>query len=131
MKFLDNEEVRKISVRAAKIADEKKCDDIKLLDLGKKSSIADFFLFLTSDSSAKTNAVLNDLQRYFKAKKIGCISGSDFNSGNMWTLLDYGFIVIHIFSKEGREYYDLDKLWHEANEADYLNEPYDDTEFRK
>ena len=68
---------------------------------------------------------IKDLQgMVLSVKNIGVIqklpySENDNTPESLWHLSDYGFMVIHIFTKEGREYYDLDKLWNEAKEIKF------------
>lgn len=63
---------------------------------------------------AGSDAVYKEL----KEEGVTPYAENDNNSDSLWYLTDYGFLVIHLFTQEGREYYDLDKLWHEAKKIE-------------
>ena len=107
-------------MKAAKILDDKKLEDIKVLDLDGITSLSDFFILATANSSPQMKAGADAVYKEFK-KEEGILpySENDNTPESLWHLSDYGFMVIHIFTKEGREYYDLDKLWNEAKEIKF------------
>ena len=102
---------------------EKKALDIKVIDVRKITTLTDFFVICTSESAPQTRAITDHIHVQMKedGKRAWHIEGYE----NLdWVLLDYVNIVVHVFSRESRDYYDLDRLWadgqisqvHEKNE---------------
>ena len=118
-KFIDREKAKELTLKAAKILDDKKLEDIKVLDLEDITSLSDFFILATASSSPQMKAGADAVYKEFKEEGILPYSGNDNTPESLWHLSDYGFLVIHIFTKEGREYYDLDKLWLNAKEIEF------------
>jgi ribosome-associated protein len=95
------------------IANDKQARNIVLLDVRDLCSFADYFVFCTGDSQPQVRTILEDIE--LSLKKEGVLphhSEGALDSG--WLLLDYGDVIIHIFSTEERDYYQLDELWREA-----------------
>ena len=120
-KFIDREKAKEITLKAAKILDDKKLEEIKVLDLDNITSLSDFFILATASSSPQMKAGADAVYKELKEEGILPYSENENTSESLWHLSDYGFLVIHIFTKEGREYYDLDKLWLEAKEIEFNN----------
>lgn len=120
-KFIDKEKAKELTLKAAKILDDKKLEEIKILDLEDITSLSDFFILATASSSPQMKAGADAVYKELKEEGILPYSENENTSESLWHLSDYGFLVIHIFTKEGREYYDLDKLWLEAKEIEFNN----------
>ena len=120
-KFIDKEKAKEITLKAAKILNDKKLEEIKILDLEDITSLSDFFILATASSSPQMKAGADAIYKELKEEGILPYSENENTSESLWHLSDYGFLVIHIFTKEGREYYDLDKLWLEAKEIEFYN----------
>ena len=93
------------------ILDEKKGDDILLLDLVGICSFADFFVLASAPSKRTIRALRDDVQLEMKRSRellAGSIEGEP-ESG--WVLMDYGDVIVHIFSQEMRDFYRLEDLW--------------------
>lgn len=118
-KIIDKNKAKELTLKAAKILDDKKLEDIKILDLENITSLSDFFILATASSSPQMKAGSDAVYKELKAEGILPYSENDNTPESLWHLSDYGFLVIHIFTKEGREYYGLDKLWLEANEIEF------------
>ncbi len=118
-KFIDKNKAKELTLKAAKILDDKKLEDIKILDLENITSLSDFFILATASSSPQMKAGSDAIYKELKEEGILPYSESENTPESLWHLSDYGFLVIHIFTKEGREYYDLDKLWLEAKEIEF------------
>jgi len=91
--------------------EDRKAEDIVLLDLRPDTVIADFFVIATGSSERQLRALTDYVKEDVKEKLAllpYAIEGTP-NSG--WVLLDYGDVVVHLFSEERREYYDLEGLW--------------------
>jgi ribosome-associated protein len=92
--------------------EEKKGENISLLDLRRVNSFLDYFIVCTGNSHAHLRSMSKETQRFFSERGIRLRGMSDLSTE--WIVLDYSEIVIHLFSEEARGYYDLDKLWSDA-----------------
>ena len=108
-------EPKEIAVAVTKALDEKKGMDIKLLKIDRVSSLADYFLICTGTSNTHVKT-LCDYAEYTLEQLGETMLGREGHRGNSWELLDYGTIVIHVFTTEAREFYALERLWADAEE---------------
>ena len=104
---------KEIAYQVTKALDEKKGMDIKLLKIDKISSLADHFLICTGTSGTHVKT-LCDFAEYTLEQMGEPMLGREGHRGNTWELLDYGTIVIHVFTEEAREFYALERLWADA-----------------
>jgi len=105
--------IKKRAVKIAELAAAKKARDTVVIELKDLSTIADYFVICSGDNPAQIRAIVESIEGYFSKKKIFPIGreGTDFAR---WVLIDYGDIVVHVFDKETREYYNLEKFWMDA-----------------
>ena len=113
-------EPKEIAVAVTKALDEKKGMDIKLLKIDRVSSLADYFLICTGTSNTHVKT-LCDYAEYTLEQLGETMLGREGHRGNSWELLDYGTIVIHVFTTEAREFYALERLWADAEQVDLKN----------
>jgi len=92
---------------------DKKGYDIKIIDLKGISSLTDFFIICSSDSDPQTRAITNHIKKELSKDKIKPfqVEGLDHME---WVLMDYFDIVVHVFKKETRDFYDIERLWADA-----------------
>ncbi|MCJ7682290.1 MAG: ribosome silencing factor, partial [Candidatus Aminicenantes bacterium] len=101
-------------VKAAILAaQEKMAEDMILLDLKELSSFTDYFLIMHGHSTKQNTALCDHIERVLRKMKVKPLSIEGRSSGE-WILMDYGYLIIHIFSDETRAYYSLEKLWGDA-----------------
>ena len=96
------------------ILENKKGLDITILDLRKLNAITDFFVICSGTSTRHVNALSEEVQIKLKSDdgiRANSVEGS--GTGN-WVLIDYVDVIVHLFHHETREFYNLEKLWHEA-----------------
>ena len=92
------------------ILDDAKAEDIKIIDLRNKSSVADYFVISTCRSSRHADSTADDLSR--KLKKLGFKNPSPEGRPKCdWVIVDAGSVIVHLFKKEIRELYNLEQLW--------------------
>lgn len=107
------EDVRNI----VSVLDEKEGIDITTIDMESTSLMVDYFVIVTGNSDTHMAALRDYVVQYLKSNKIDILS-YDKDKGYDWMLIDAANIVIHIFSKEGRDFYDLEGLWGYLNKID-------------
>ena len=107
----------KIAYEVTKALDEKKGIDIKLLKIDRVSSLADYFLICTGTSNTHVKT-LCDYAEYTLENMGETMLSREGHRGNAWELLDYGTIVVHVFTEEARKFYDLERLWADAEQID-------------
>jgi ribosome-associated protein len=108
-----------IAKMAAAAAEDKKAQDTTILKINKLTLIADYFVITSGDSEPQLKAISNFVMRKLKENKIRLLH-YEGKPGTGWILLDYGDVIVHIFSKEKRDFYDLEYIWQEANKVRLL-----------
>ena len=108
---------KEVALDVTRALDEKKGMDIKLLRIDKVSSLADYFLICTGTSNTHVKT-LCDYAEYTMEQLGEPMLGREGHRGNSWELLDYGTIVIHVFTDEARRFYDLERIWADAEAVD-------------
>ena len=106
---------KEVALAVTKALDEKKGIDIKLLKIDKVSSLADYFVICTGTVNTHVKT-LCDYAEYTMDQLGEPMLGREGHRGNSWELLDYGTIVVHVFTEEAREFYALERLWADAEE---------------
>ena len=102
-----------LAKRAAELSLEKKCEEVKILDVRGLTSITDFFVIVTADSERKAKAAAEHMIDELKedGERPAHVEGMD---AMRWILLDYIDVVVHIFMPDERGFYDLESLWSDA-----------------
>ena len=108
---------KEIAYAVTKALDEKKGMDIRLLKIDRVSSLADYFLICTGTSNTHVKT-LCDYAEYTLEELGEPMLGREGHRGNSWELLDYGTLVVHVFTDEARKFYDLERLWADAENID-------------
>ena len=108
---------KEVALQVTKALDEKKGIDIKLLRIDEVSSLADYFVICTGTVNTHVKT-LCDYAEYTMEQLGEPMLGREGHRGNTWELLDYGSVVVHIFTDEAREFYDLERLWADAEVVD-------------
>ncbi len=105
---------------AAHIADQDRGQNIVVLDMTKVTSIVDFFVIVTATSQRQAHAIADDVNRKLKHEDGNRrISIEGYRTEGNWILTDYGDVVLHVFTPEGRELYNLEQLWADAARIDW------------
>ena len=100
-----------------KALDSKKAEDIKVIKVGDLTVIADYFVIADGTSSTQTKALADEAE--YKMKENGVVPNRvQGNNGSNWVIIDYGDIVVHVFSKEQRDFYNLERLWRDGEDID-------------
>ena len=108
---------KEVAIQVTKALDEKKGTDIKLIRISDVSSLADYFLICTATSKTHVKTLCDYAE--FTMEQLGePMLGREGHRGNTWELLDYGSLVVHVFTEEAREFYSLERLWADAEQVD-------------
>jgi len=108
---------KEVAYEVTKALDEKKGLNIKLLKIDKVSSLADYFLICTGTSNTHVKTLCDHAE--YTLEQLGePMLGREGHRGNTWELLDYGSVVVHVFTEEAREFYSLERLWADAEQVD-------------
>lgn len=100
--------------KVALVLDEKKAEEVSILGIAEKSTLGDYFVIATGRSSTQVKALADEVE--FKLQEDCGVEPprrEGYSSAN-WILLDYGDVIVHVFDRESREFFKLDKLWADA-----------------
>ena len=108
---------KEMALAIAKAVDSKKGKDILVLETDGVTSLCDYFVLCSGSSAPQLKALGDAAEKAMKDNDIAPhhIEG---HRGGTWILQDYGDVVVHLFSEEAREFYDLDRLWQDAKTVD-------------
>ncbi len=95
-----------------KALDEKKAEDIKIIETAELTIVADSFIVATGTSSTHVKALSGEVEE--SLSKLGAEPEHIEGRATGWILLDYGTVVVHIFDRQSREYYNIERLWQDA-----------------
>ena len=109
-------EYLEIARACALYADDKKAENIRILDLRGLSPIADYFVLCTAMSTPQLRAVRDEIVERMKEEHQTPPTVKDGNFESQWIILVYGSVMVHILTPEKREYYALEELWGDAPE---------------
>jgi iojap-like ribosome-associated protein len=111
---LDSKKIMEIAVKAA---DEKHANDIKVLNISEVSIMADYFVIMDASSQRQVDAIVQSVldKAGENHVEIGHVEG---NRNSDWVLIDLHDVIIHVFTSEQRDFYNLEKLWSDATEVD-------------
>ena len=105
-------------VKAAVAAiEEKKGEDIKVIDISGVSVIADYFILASGNNQRQTQAIADALEERLGRQGVFMKQKEGYTTGN-WILLDYQDVVIHIFNSEDRRFYNLERIWTDGKTVD-------------
>lgn len=97
------------ALKCAELAFDKKAYDIRVLDISKVSSIADYLVIISGSSDRQNQAIADSIR--IGLKKYGKVNDIEGANEGKWIVMDYGDVLVHIFHDEMRRRYDLDGLW--------------------
>ncbi len=109
----NNEQILNLVKAAVQSLDEHKAEDVHVLKVSDITSLADYFILATGNSTTHVRALVDYLdtdlsKRDFKPSR------TEGYQTSVWTVLDYDSVVIHVFSEDTRRFYDLERLWQDA-----------------
>ena len=96
--------------KITKVLEDKKASNLMILDIASISTLADYFVLASADNERQLDALEDSVEEAFPGESLR--KEGEISSG--WILMDFRDIVVHLFSKEMRDYYDLEKIWSDA-----------------
>lgn len=109
-----SEEALQLARMIVEILEEKKGEDILLLDLVGVCSFTDYFVICTGSSDRSIKALSDEVLKAIKKKQSAQAQGIEGDAASGWVLIDFGDVILHLFSKSIRRYYQLEDLWREG-----------------
>ncbi len=111
------DQAKKMAQLAYKALDDKKGVDIKVIDISNVSVLADYFIIANGNSDSQVRALVDNVEESLGKAGFELKQREGYHAGN-WILLDYGDIIVHVFDKENRLFYDLERIWRDGKSID-------------
>ncbi len=109
----DTKEILKSIVDAL---EDKLAVDVTILDIDEVSSLAEYFVIANGNSSTQVKALSGSVEEKMEQEEVPLLHQEGYR-GSEWILLDYGTVVVHIFDKDSRTFYNLEKIWGDGREV--------------
>ena len=106
------------AIIAAKALDEKKGKEIGVIEVAELTTLADYFVIATGSSNTQINALCDSVEKAMKEQADERPSRREGHRDGTWVLLDYGWVIVHVFSEEARSFYSLERLWSDGKPVD-------------
>lgn len=110
------ERAKLIAKTAVRALNDKKGEDIKVIDISRISTVADYFIIANGTNTPQVDALVDNVIEELLKEKIHAERVEGVRSSG-WILMDYNDVVIHVFSKEDRLFYDLERIWRDGLEV--------------
>jgi len=107
---------KKLALKIRELADEKKAEDIVVLDISKSSSLANYFVITHGNNTRHVRTIAEHVEAELKRQGESAYRSEGFQEGR-WALLDYSSVILHVFYKDIREFYALERLWGDAKQV--------------
>ena len=106
-------ESRELAIRLARALDAKKAFNIHILEVEDLTTVTEYFVIATGNSTTPVGALADEAE--FQLGREGVqVLRTEGHDGKRWVLLDYGCVIVHVFTQEAHDYYDLEHLWADA-----------------
>lgn len=111
------EQAREMAKLAISALQEKKGEDVRVIDIRQVSVVADYFLIASGSNVNQVQAMTDNVEEVLGKAGYPCRQIEGYQSAN-WILMDYGDIIVHVFCKEDRLFYDLERIWRDGKIVD-------------
>ncbi len=105
---------RELALAAARVAEETRGTDVRVLDLRGLTDVFDYFVVATGSSRRQMHAMADEIEKAVKHDLHDRKRGGEGYEEGRWIVLDYGDVMVHLFDAESRDYWDLEHLWSDA-----------------
>ena len=109
---------KELALLAARALSDKKGKEIQVLEIGELTTLADYFVIATGSSNTQINALVDNVEKVLLEEAEEDPLHREGYRGGTWVLLDFGSVVVHVFSREAREFYSLERLWQDGTPVD-------------
>ena len=106
-------ESRELAIRLARVLDAKKAFNIHILEVEDLTTVTEYFVIATGNSTTHVGALADEAEFQLGREGIQVLR-TEGHDGKRWVLLDYGSVIVHVFTQEAHDYYDLEHLWADA-----------------
>lgn len=110
------ERAKLIVKKAYDALNDKKGEDIKVIEIGKLSTVADYFIIANGSNAPHVESLVDNVEEELIKENIHAERIEGIRSSG-WILMDYSDVVVHVFSKEDRLFYDLERIWRDGKEV--------------
>lgn len=107
-----------LALKIAEILDDRKAQEIKIINVNKKTIIADYFVIAGGSSRTQVNALADEVEYKLGLEGLSPTRVEGRGDGS-WVLIDYDSVLVHIFGRESRDFYKLEKLWADGTPVEY------------
>ena len=114
---MDMEKSKKMAKIAYQALDDKKGEDIRIIDISQVSVLADYFIICNGSNESQVRALVDNAEEELAKEGFQVKQTEGQGLGN-WVLMDFGDIIIHVFDKENRLFYDLERIWSDGKQVD-------------
>jgi ribosome-associated protein len=115
------EEGKQRSAELARLAigalEDKKAEDVRVIDIGGVSVLADYFIIASGNNRAQVQAMADEVEQRMGRAGAAPRQNEGYQAGN-WVLMDFGDVIIHIFDAQNRLFYDLERIWKDGTQID-------------
>ena len=115
------DQIKEMARIAYRALEDKKGENISVIDISGISPLADYFIITNGTSDSQVQALVDNVEEKMHKAGHSQIQREGMQSGN-WVLLDYGDVVVHVFDKENREFYHLERIWRDGKKVENLDE---------
>lgn len=105
--------IKELTALAVETLENKKAEDIHVIDITEVSTLADYFVIANGTNRSQIQALADHVQEVLGKEGLTLKQIEGYNNAN-WILMDYQDIIIHVFDKENRLFYDLDRIWRDG-----------------
>ncbi len=106
-------ESKNMAIKIGKIADDKKGQDLVILDIQRISNFADYFVIVSGTSTRHVKAIAEEIEDQMKEQGYDLNHKEGYDYGT-WVLMDYSAVIVHVFIEEQRNFYNIERLWRDA-----------------
>ncbi|MEY8522560.1 ribosome silencing factor [bacterium 1XD8-76] len=110
-------EAKEMAKLAIESLEDKKAEDIKVIDISDISTIADYFIIASGKNRSQIQAMCDNVEETMGRAGVSMKQTEGYKNAN-WVLMDYGDIIVHIFDMENRLFYDLERIWRDGKEIE-------------
>ena len=118
IQMLDVFDKVKVAVAAA---EDKKASEVTVLKLIEVTTFADYFVICSGNSARQVQAIADEIEENLRNQKVRPLHIEGYKNAE-WVLMDYGPLIVHVFTEQARRFYDLERLWRDAEKMEGIND---------